>query len=102
MQLRYESEVGPIQFLVGSPSENGFLLDDSVRGLLDPETRRVMVFYAEEGDLASIAEELAHYFQYKAQKLLGKSEKQIGAHIIDRNERAMRRIMLAHGFKIRR
>ena|SRR5205814_9733589 len=102
MQRKYEAEVGQVRFLTGSAAENGFSFDDSVRGFLDPKTRQVAIFYAEERDLASLAEELAHYFQYKQQRLLGKTEAQIGEAVIDRNERQMKVIMLSHGFRVRR
>jgi hypothetical protein len=102
MRRRYEQEVGSIRFLHGSAADNGFEFDDSVRGFLDPRTGQVTIFYAEENEIASIAEELAHYFQYKRQRLLGKTEARIGAKVIDRNERQMKQIMLSHGFRVRR
>jgi hypothetical protein len=103
MQRRYEREVGRgIDFRRGTASDNGFALDDSVRGLFEPRTSRIVVFYAEENDLATLAEELAHYFQYQRQGLLGRSVRRIGRTRIDANERAMRHIMLSHGFRVRR
>jgi hypothetical protein len=102
MRGRYEREVGAIHFFRGSAADNGFRLDDSVCGLFSPRTGQIAIFYSEKDDLASVAEELAHYFQYKRQGLLGKSEEDIGAVVIDRNEFAMRSIMISHGFRIRR
>jgi hypothetical protein len=99
----YESEVGRgIDYRRGSAAENGFAFDDSVRGLFEPATSRIIVFYSEENDLATVAEELAHYFQYQSQGLLGKTEQQIGRARIEANERAMKSIMLSNGFRERR
>jgi hypothetical protein len=102
MRRQYEREVGPIRFCQGSPVDNGFQLDDSVTGMFLPKTAQIVIFYAEENDLASLAEELAHYLQYKRQKLIGKTEEEIGEKLIDRNEAMMGDIMVSHGFRIRR
>jgi hypothetical protein len=102
MRRRYEREAGPIRFCRSSAADNGFDLDDSVAGLFLPMTGQIVIFYSEENNLASAAEELAHYFQYKRQRLIGKSEKEIGNAVIDRNEIAIADIMVSHGFKIRR
>lgn len=100
---RYEREVGrAIDFRRGPASDNGIALDDSVRGLFEPRTSRIVIFYAEENDFATLAEELAHYFQYQRQGLLGRSEEAIGCARIDANERAMKRIMVTHGFRVKR
>ena len=102
MLRQYEREIGPILSFQGSPNENGFPHDDSVCGMLIPEIRQIIVFYSEDRDLAPIAEELAHYFQYQQQGLLGQTVDQIGDKVIDRNESAMKPLMLKHGFRIRR
>jgi hypothetical protein len=102
MRRRYEREVGAIRFCQGPASDNGFQLDASVAGTFLPGTGQIVLFYSEENDLASLAEELAHYFQYKRQSLIGKTEEEIGEVVINRNELAMGNIMVSHGFRIRR
>ena len=102
MLKTYEREIGRMTLLNGPAGDHHFRLDDSVRGLFSPLTGQIHIFYAEENDLASRAEELAHYFQYQRLDLLGKTEEEIGTATIDDCEVEMKEILVKNGFRIRR
>jgi len=99
MEQKYRAEGYEVRLYHGSAMENGVAFDDSVGGWFEPATSQIHLFYAEERNLAYKAEELAHYFQYQSQGLLGKTESEIGAARIDGNEAALKKIMEEHGLK---
>jgi hypothetical protein len=103
MERRYHEDGLRIREYPGPASGHGFFgFDESVLGLLDPLSGQIHIFYSEEQNLASRAEELAHYFQYKAQGWIGRTEEQIGADVIDANEREIMQVLQANGFRRKR
>jgi hypothetical protein len=102
MERAYHKDGLAIIEYPGPASDHGFRFDRSVGGFLDPFIGQIHLFYCEEQNLAWKAEELAHYFQYKAQGLIGKTEEQIGAAAIDANESEIMQILQANGFRRQR
>jgi hypothetical protein len=103
MESAYHEDGLRIREYSGPASDHGFSdMDLSVLGRLDPFTGQIHLFYCEEQNLAARAEELAHYFQYKAQGWIGQTEEQIGADVIDANEREIMQVLQANGFRRKR
>jgi hypothetical protein len=102
MERAYRKDGFEISEHLGPASDHGFAFDRSVGGVLISSTGRIHLFYAEVHNLASKAEELAHYFQYKKQGLIGQTEAQIGADRINANEIEIVAVLTQNGFRRRR
>jgi len=102
MERDYERDGHRIRYYLGPGTDHGLLRyeDRAAGGVLDPFTGQIHIFFAEESNLAVRAEELAHYFQYKAQNLLGLTEEQIGRKVIDANEKEIKQVLEGRGFRI--